>query len=92
MQNTVVRAQHSRSCDQIVMQSQFLTSKHTAFQSLCPFCMTAMWKCLISRFAENRNKAQQNFTSLYEIGYGPLEFNIGWPTLDEVGRNNWDED
>ena len=54
--------------------------------------MTAMWKCLISSFAENINKAQQNFTSLYEIGYGPLEFNIGWPTLDEVGRNNSDED
>ena len=54
--------------------------------------MTAMWKCLISSFAENINKGQQNFTSLYEIEYGPLEFNIGWPTLDKVGRNNWDED
>ena len=49
--------------------------------------MTATWKCLISSFAVNLNKAQQNFTSLYEIGYGPLEFNMGLPTLHKVGRN-----
>lgn len=54
--------------------------------------MTATWKCLISSLADNINKAQQNFTSLYEIGYGPLEFNMGLPTLHKVGRNNWDED
>ena len=31
-----------------------------------------------SRFMEDVNKQRRNFTSLSELGYGPLKFSFGW--------------
>ena len=36
---------------------------------------TTSWKGLISRFMEDINKQRRNFISLFELGYGPWEFN-----------------
>ena len=49
---------------------------------LSRFCTTTTWKCLISRFMEKVNKQRQNFISLSEVGYGPLQ--EGSSTIDKV--------
>ena len=51
----------------------------TCIMLFCTFlsrrCTTTTWKCLISRFVEDRNTRQHLSFSFPELWYSPLEFN-----------------
>ena len=84
---------HARPRDAYVNTSNDFTSScfagnislHAQFCIfLCRLCTKKTWKCLISRFRENVNKQRRNFVSLSELGFGPLELQLGSPTYNKV--------
>ena len=71
-----LKQRRRRKCSGFILAKQQLCTWITLF---CTFlsrrCTTTTWKCLISRFVENRNTRQQLPFSFLELLYSPLEFN-----------------
>ena len=70
------RQRERQKSNRFTLAKQQLCTCITLFCTfLCRRCTTTTWKCLISRFVEDRNTRQQFSFSFTELWYSPLEFN-----------------
>ena len=75
--------------------NNFVGASHFFVYFSAGFAQLTMWKCLVLCSMENVNKQQQNFISLAELEYGPLEFKFRRVCIHLTkyeSRNNGDKD
>ena len=75
--------------------NNFVGASHFFVYFSAGFAQLTMWKCLVLCSMENVNKQQQNFISLAELDYGPLEFKFRRVRIHLTkyeSRNNVDKD
>ena len=74
--NRALKQRRRRKSNRFILAKQQL---RTCMALFCTFlsrrCTTSTWKCLISRFVEDRNTRKQLSFSFPELWYSPLEFN-----------------